>query len=188
MTIKNSNKSAQKKTQTFKRKAFMFAVNFMPIRLLVKHRRAVSAVVSNLILVAAVIVIGLVALSYARSTSISYQTQYGQNVNSDIDKLKETVAFEYVTYKAGEGKLYVYFMNAGSIGNLNIKTALLSNSSWSSTVQDPQTKYLNGTLTSDFGVAEEGYLALSFPGLTSGSYTVKLTTGRDSSFASDFMV
>ncbi len=187
MSIKNKIKAVRKKTQTIKRKVTASVIGFTPIHMLVKNRRATSAVVSNLILIAAVIVVGFVALGYARSTSNNYQTQYRQTVNSDIDKLKETIAFEYAYYKVNVGNLSVYFMNAGSIGNLNITTVLLSNSTWSKSFHYPPMHYLNGTLTNAFGVGEEGYIILPCSPLASGPYTVKLTTWRVSTFATNFM-
>ena len=155
---------------------------------LIRNRRAVSAVISNVILMAAVIAVGIAVLGYVTSTSNSYVTQYGQTVNFDIDKLRETVAFEYVFYDATAGNLSVYFMNAGSVNNINVTTIYVSNSSWYTTFSGMTMKYLNGTTTNALNVGEEGYVVLSPVTLVSGNlYTVKIITWRGSAFAYNFV-
>lgn len=158
---------------------------------LIKERRAISAVISNMILISAVIAIGLVVFAYVNYTSNSYVTQYGQTVNSDIDKLRETVAFEYAFYNATDGKLSVYFMNAGKVNNVNVTTIYVSNSSWYTTFSGitlPPMKYLNGTATAALNVGEEGYMVLSPLTLVSEeSYTVKIITWRGSAFEYNFV-
>ena len=177
-----------KKARLVKRKAFSALMCFKPAYRLYRNRRAVSAVISNLILIAAVITVGFVALAYVRSTSADFQADYAQTTNSDIDRLKETVSFENVYYKASESKLYIYFINAGTISNLEIKSIVVSNSISTATISVTQMSYLDGTLTTGFGVGEQGCIAVTCsPALTGGSYTVKVTTGRDSSFATNFM-
>lgn len=154
---------------------------------LIAAERAVNAVISNLILIAAVIVIGFAALAYVNSTSNNYVTQYGQSVNSDIDKLRETVAFEYVYYNSTSvpKTLSVYFMNAGKINNVIISNSTVSNSTWSTTFNCiGATKYLNNTSTGAFSMGEEGYFIQTLNiALVSGSdYTIKIKTGRGSVF------
>ena len=117
MTTKNKHKTLQKKTQSLKRSI----ASFVLFRSLVKNKRAVSAVVSNLILIGAVLAIGLVALGYARSTAINYQTDYAQTMSSDIGKLKESLIFEYAHY--GSNQLSLYVLNSGPV-NVTIKSYL----------------------------------------------------------------
>src|SRR4030042_461146 len=114
MTNKNKHKTLQKRTQSLQR----CLVGFALFRTLAKNKRAVSAVVSNLILIGAVLAIGLVALGYARSTSINYQTDYAQTMNSAINKIKESLTFEYAYYSSNQLTLYV--MNSGTV-NVTIK-------------------------------------------------------------------
>ena len=191
MSRRHKNKTIGQKAESLKRKVKASAMKFTPLHFLIKNRRAVSAVMSNLILIGAVMAVGLVVLAYARSTSVNYQTAYGESVGSDISKLKETITFEYVTYK--ENNLNIYFMNSGNIGNLYIKTVVLSRSSWSTTVQTPQIRYFpmppsaTGTPTNALGVGEEGVIILDQT-LASGHYTVKVTTERGSTFAYNFIV
>lgn len=187
MSTKNKAQVIRKKTRIIKRKVTASVIGFTPIHMLVKNRRATSAVVSNLILIAAVIVVGFVALGYARSTSNNYQTQYGQTVNSDIDKLKETLSFEYAFYNSTSKNLYVYFLNSGTT-NVKVDMVFLSTSSQNVTFS---MYYKNGQPdpTHIINIGQEGYIVYNTnTSLSSGIYTVKLTTGRGSSFAYDFVV
>ena len=185
MDLKNKHKTIGQKAQIIKRKVTASAMSFKPFHLLVKNRRAVNTVMSNLILIAAVIVVGFVVLAYVRSTANDYQTQYQQTVNSDIDKLKETLAFEYVHYDA-TGKVHIYFMNAGNV-NVEIDKVFLS----TSTDNFPFTMYdLNNNLQTShvLGIGEERQIILQNITLVSGTYIVKLTTMRGLTFANNFAV
>ena len=143
-----------------------------------------SVVISNMILVAAVVAVGFAVLAYAYSKSELYVTEYNNMVYSDIDKLKETIAFEYIFYNSStNGRLSVYLLSAGAVGNVNVTTVYVSNSSWSSTFSTISLKYLNGTTSSALKVGEEGYFELSPIILVNGStYTVKIVTWRGSIF------
>jgi hypothetical protein len=155
---------------------------------LIRDRRAISAVISNIILIVAVIAIGFAVLAYVNSTSNSYVTQYGQTVNSDIDKLRETVAFEYAFYNntATPKTLSVYFMNAGKVNNVTATTIYVSNYTFNSTMF--QMKNLYDGPTNALNVGEEGYVVLSPITLVSGNlYTVKIITWRGSAFEYSFV-
>ncbi len=173
-----------------------------PVRRLTRDVKAVSVVISNLILIAAVIVMGFVALAYANSQSNNYVSQYGKSVSSDIDKLKEVVTFEYAYYNAtGFGatnaSLRVYIMNAGSIGNVRMENLTTSNSSWHYTWNwvpaNLTLRYLNGAAASVLNVGQEGYLTIALSQaannrlVVGSSYTLKLTTGRGSNFEYTFI-
>ena len=183
MCIKNKTKTIGQKTHNLKHVVVESAMRFTPIRTLVKNRRAVSAVMSNLILIGAVVAIGLVALGYTRATSINYQTQYAEDMSSDIGKLKENISFEYVHYDGSLNILHVYFLNCGTldveIDRLSVNTS----------TQSFSTYHLNGTSIPNNIIAhgQEGHIESSM-NLPSGTYSVKLTTGSESVFAYDFLV
>ncbi len=186
MRIKNTVNNVQKKTLKMRRKVTARLMGYTPIRMLVKSKRALSPVISNLILIAAVISLGFIALAYARSTSINYQTQYQQTENTDVDKLKETLAFEYVFYNSN-GQVQIYVINAGSI-TLQVDRVYLSNSPNNVTYT---MKYMNGTTIEPnhtIGIGVERQIVFVSQALPSGSYTVKVTTIRGSSFAYNFVV
>lgn len=154
-------------------------------RLFVKDRRAVNTVISNMILIAAVIVLGFVVLSYAQNNSHNYEYQYQETVNSDISKLKESISFEYAYYNATTKNVLVYFLNSGDIA-VTIDKAYLSSS--------PQNiafsmYYKNGVSCASHILesGQEGHIVVN-ANLGSGSYQVKVVTERESNFAYDFIV
>jgi len=169
MKIKNTK--SELRFQWFKRKA-SYLTRRSTLQKLRTNIRAVSPVISSIILVAAVIVLGFVALVYARGMASDYQVQFREDVNSDISKLKENLSSEYIFYN-GTGYLSIYFMNTGS-NILEIDKVYLSTSS---TGFEPTVRYLSG-----------GLISLSVPGLASGSYTLKITTMRGSGFEYTFVV
>ncbi len=192
MKLNLQHKRAKKKPKSSKQALARSIFAVVPVRKLITNKRAVSAVISNMLLIAAVIAVGFVALGYARSTSNNYVAEYGQTVNSDIAKLKETIAFEYAFYNAtgygsANGSLTVFFMNAGSINDITIKNSAVGNFTFNCT---GQTKFLNSTLTSAFDIGEEGYFTQPLnTTLVSGTvYTVKILTGRGSTFVYNFAV
>ena len=155
-----------------------------------KNKRGLSVVISSVIMMAAVITIGFAVLAWTYSTSSSYTTQYGTTVSSDVDKLRERVAFEYIFYNntASPKNLAVYMMNFGQVGKVNVTTVYVSNSSWLATFSSPQLKFLNTTSTSYLNSGQEGYFVLSPITLHTGnSYTVKIVTWRGSIFESTFV-
>jgi hypothetical protein len=97
---------------------------------LLRDKGGVSAVISNVILIGAVIAVGFSVMAWTYSQSSVYQAQYKQSVNSDIDMLRERVSFEYVFYDNTAKTLSVYLMNSGQVSNVNFTTIYISNSSW----------------------------------------------------------
>jgi hypothetical protein len=125
-----------------------------------------------------------------------YQAQYRESVNSDIDKLRERVSFEYVFYNNNTKSLSVYLMNSGKVDNVNFTTVYIRDFSSSSpiatfTSDHFQLTFLNPPQqpTHDLDMGEEGriLLDLSLVTLQSGNaYTVKVETRRSSYFESMF--
>ncbi|MCJ7424426.1 hypothetical protein MUP01_09200 [Candidatus Bathyarchaeota archaeon] len=159
------------------------------IQKLLRDRGGVSAVISNVILVGAVIASGFTVVAWTNSRSNAYITQYSESINSDVDKLRERVSFEYVFYNDAAKNLSVYLMNSGKADHMNFTTVYVSsNASPPVTFTSIQLKFLNGTPTPDLGVSQEGYFALSSITLQQNStYTVKVVTRRGSSFANMFV-
>jgi hypothetical protein len=185
MTTKNTYKTLQKKTQSIKRSIASFAL-FHP---LVKNKRAVSAVISNIILIGAVMAVGLVALGYARSTAINYQADYSETMNNDINKIKESLTFEYAHYSSNQLSLYI--INSGPI-NVTIKSISINSSPVSSLAW---TIYpINGAqpLSQSLPIAKgtEVRIVVSTTGISLpiGENSVKIISGSDSNFAYNFLV
>jgi hypothetical protein len=159
---------------------------------LFRDRGGVSAVISNVILVGAVIAVGFGVMTWTYSQSSLYQAQYRESVSSDIDKLRERVSFEYVFYNNNTKSLSVYLMNSGKVDNVNFTTVYISSSSpiVTFTSDQFQLKFLNPPQqpTPDLDMGQEGYVLLDLSSVTlpPGKYTVKVETRRSSYFESIF--
>ena len=149
---------------------------------LLRGRRAVSVVVSNVILTGAVIAVGFVVLSWTQYRSSAYNEQYGEAMNADIARLKERLAFEYVFYSGGN--LSVYLMNCGTIDNVTIQTVYVTaiTGVLIQVNSNVTLMHFNGVEIADLDRGEEGYFVLSLPNLISSSYSVRIVTGRGSTF------
>jgi len=159
---------------------------------LLHERRAVSPVVSEIILTGAVIVAGFAVLFWTQYRSSAYNEQYSEAMNADIARLKERLAFEYVFYDQSGNRLLVYLMNSGTIDGLTIQTVYIENSTWFSVFPKSQIdlKFLNGTSypVHELDRGEEGYFVLSQVGVLSGkSYSVRIVTERGASFENSFV-
>jgi predicted PurR-regulated permease PerM len=152
---------------------------------LLKSRRAVSAVISNLILIAAVIVVGFAVIAWAQSTSSSYNQHYSSAINSDINQLQERIVFEYIHYDNAKNNLTVYLMNSGTISNVMIATVYVNNTP-NSTIA--LRLLSSGAPISSLNATIEGYFSIiPYPSLASAtSYSIKIITGRGSSFVGTF--
>ena len=147
-----------------------------------------SAVVSNVILTGAVITVGFVVLAWTQSRSSAYNEQYSEAMNADVARLKERLTFEYVFYNNSANNVSVYVMNSGTINSINITTVYVSNATWFTSNSSITLKFLNGTSTNDLDTGEEGYFVLRQVSLVTGnSYSVKIITGRGSTFESTFV-
>ena len=150
-----------------------------------KNKHAVSAVISNMILVAAVIAVGFSMLTWTQSQSSNYTNQYGRAISSDIDQLKERIVYEYIYYNNAQKNLTVYLMNSGTIGNVNITTVYVNNTP-NSTIA--LRLLSSGASISSLNATQEGYFSISpFPILALGTnQSIRIITWRGSSFVGTF--
>ncbi len=100
---------------------------------LTRNRRAASAVISNMILIAAVLVIGLVALVWTQSQSVDYQRAQTAAMDKNINQLKERISLEIANYKPNvanpvtpNNTLTLYLLNSGLV-NVTIQYVYLDN-------------------------------------------------------------
>jgi hypothetical protein len=157
---------------------------------LLRERRAVSTVVSNVILAGAVIAVSFVVLFWAQYRSSAYNAQYSEAMNADIARLKERLAFEYVFYSGGN--LTVYLMNCGTIDNVTIQTVYVKDATGAPIQVNSSITLMqfNGTQIADKDLdrGEEGYFVLSSLSLSTGaSYSLRVITGRGSTFDHTFI-
>lgn len=152
---------------------------------LFRDKRAVDAVIANLILIGAVIVVGFAALFWAQYQSYTYNQQYSDIIGSDINQTQERIVFENIVYDKTKNNMTVYLMNSGTIGNVNITTIYVNNKP-NSTIA---LKFLNGASSNALNVGQEGYFSIApYPSLSVGtSYSIKIKTGRESTFVGTFV-
>jgi hypothetical protein len=158
------------------------------LKKLFKNRRAVSAVISNLILMGAVIAVGFSVLAWSISQASNYNNQYSQTIAADINQTKERVTFEYVLYNNTNSNLKVYLMNSGTIDGIALGTVYVFNSTWTGTASITLT-FFNGTSppNQQIDVGQERSFTISPINLVSGkSYSLKIITARGSSFVQLF--
>ncbi len=149
-----------------------------------KNRRGISAVISNLILIAAVIAVGFTVLVWSQTQSSNYTNLYGNAIRSDTDQLRERLAFEYIHYS--NSTVTVYLMNSGTIGNVSVASVYVNNASYAS----PPLHLLNKTPVISLNITQEGYFTVAIPSsaaLAPGiNYPITVITGRGSSFVATF--
>jgi len=152
----------------------VFAIS--PVHKLITNRRAINAVISNIILIGAVIVVGFAALFWSQYQSSIYQTQYTSDVNANIGQLQEKIVFEYVV-KVDSSHLKVYLLNCGK-QNVTINAVYVNGINSTSTYSGLTT--LGGAPTTSLNVGDHVFFTVSTSG--SSPYLVKIVTGRNSIF------
>lgn len=150
------------------------------------NRRGISAVISNLILMGAVIAVGFAVLAWSQYQSSSYNSLYGNAIKADMDQLRERVSFEFIYYDATANALNVYLMNSGTIGEVIVASVYVGDSSYASPTLFP----LNDTDTpiSSLDIKQEGFFSIyPSPALELGkNQPIMIVTGRGSSFVATF--
>ena len=107
MKLKLQKKRSMKKTKYNRQISCSLKFAVAPVRKLIMNRRAISAVLSNMILIAAVVMVGFTALIWSQNQASDYQKQYGAAINADMIQLKERISLEYATYNGGTLKIYL---------------------------------------------------------------------------------
>jgi hypothetical protein len=149
-------------------------------------------VISNLILIGAVIVVGFGVLGWSQSQSLSYKQQYSSVISSDINQLQERIVLEWAYYNSTLTNLKAYLMNSGTV-NVTIQTAYVGSQSgsltqYSFTLYNFQNQPVSGkTLNATTGM-REGYVLISPIILGSGSYLIRIITAGGSAFVFTFAV
>jgi hypothetical protein len=162
------------------------------LRNLLRCRRGVSAVVSNVILTGAVIAVALFVFNWMQYRASNYNTEIGVAINSDVNKLKERVAFEYVFYnRTTPYNVSAYLMNSGTVGNVTVQAVYIRDSTNAlvMTSTNPTLKFFNDTTMPKqyLDISQEGYFQITSVSLVAdSSYTIQIVTGRGSIFVNTF--
>ena len=146
-------------------------------------RRALSPVISSLIMASVVIALSFAVLAWAQFRTSDYVETYGETTDAEIARLKERLTVEYIFYNVSSGNISIYLLNSGAIGNVTIESVR---------VQDDAAynEFLTGTLNPNdyLDMRDEGYIILPCDTLTTGNYYVRILTERGSIFDSRFVV
>ena len=183
MNLQNSIKATYGKTTGIKRKITASTICFKQLYTIGKNRRAVSVVLSNLILVAAVIVVGFSVIAWEQSQAIQYQQTLSGIINNDMNQLQERLSFEFISYNGTT--LKVNIINSGTNNNINVTSIKVGNNP--SLIVD-NLYLLDGTQVNGLSVGQDGYFIVNLsPSLTHGTYSIEITTSRRSNFATSFV-
>jgi len=156
-------------------------------------KRAVSAVISAVILTGAAIALGFAVLAWSQSRSSEYIKDYGEATDAEIARLKERLTVEYVFYNSSTRTIRIFLLNSGAINDTKIQSVYVRNSTWNwVTSSPPSLKSFNGASIpdQDLDMGEEGYVdvVLSPIALQAGRYYfVRIVTERGSIFESEFV-
>ncbi len=140
------------------------------------NRRAINAVISNIILIAAVIAVGFAVLIWSQYQSANYQMEYSNEVNGNIAQVQEKIAFQYVANSGGV--LKVYLLNYG-IQNVTVQKVFVNG-------QENSTAIVLHPLGSELSVVpsinvnSQAFFTIDPSG--SSPYVVTIVTGRGSTF------
>lgn len=150
--------------------------------------RGISTLITNIILISVIITAGFMLMFWTMNYTGEFNKQFSEIMNADIARLKERLVFELVNYNPSESTLDVYLLNCGTIDNVTVHTVYIYNSTYSVYSGSVDLRYLDGTLTADLDIGDEGYITLDGLSLSSGSYNVRIITGRGSTFERNFYV
>ena len=173
-----------KKTKTNSSHTAKWSKFVGPIQILRTNRRAINAVLSNLILIAAVLAVGFTVLIWSQYQSANYQMQYSGDVNANIAKVQEKIVFQYVVREA-DGHLSVYVLNCGSRDVTILQVYVNGHNCSSAFTLSP---FGSGTSVVPLGAGAQAKIDITVPTLVpspiSSPYLVKIVTERGTNFVS----
>lgn len=164
---------------------------FKPIKLvrnLLFDKRAVSVVLSTLIITAGVIAAGIAVLYWAYSWGNIANDQYASTIANSQNSMQEGLSFEFIS--CSNNVLTVYVINSGLSNNVTLARLYI----WNSTNQPigayniTQLNPMNGKATIfSLNKGGEGYFQVTpSPALSSGYYTIRVVTGSGRNFDGSF--
>ncbi len=150
-------------------------------------RRAVSPAISSVIMAGAIIIVGFSVLTWTFDQSADYNHQYAVSMQTNLDKLREKLIFEYVFYNVTSNETNVYLLNCGETPEVSLVSITLRNSTWHQSVSSPPLRFLNSTQVQSLNIDEEGKLKITSALQTGTSYTLSISTSRGKSFVTKFV-
>jgi len=153
---------------------------------IIHDKKAATVAVSTVIITSAAVALGFAVLYWAQSKTDSLNSQFNEEMEADIARLREKITFECVFYDSVNNELYVYVFNCGKSDDVIIVAAYVRNDTWMESFSDIQLRFLNGTVTESLDTGEHAYIKLSVDLTTDSIYTIRLITGRGRIFETSF--
>ena len=161
------------------------------IRSLIFNRKAISVVVSTIVLTAGVLAMGIAVMYWAFSWGNIAAQDYSKSEANSAMAAQERLGFEYINYSSSSNMLTVYIMNWGTAKSVNITNVYLWDNLHNPIGQYPNPQLLNitsGAAIGSLNIGDEGYLSISLSNqLASNSlFYIRIITGRGRTFDSSF--
>jgi len=169
------------------------------IRGLLGSKKAVSVVVSTVVLSAGVLALGIAVLYWAYSWGNIANLQYSKAVAASSYAVSERVGFEYISYSSSgnTNNLTVNIINWGRANNLNISHVYIWDSFHNFVGTGAYTPSQLTNITSGspipnnlLNIGDEGSFRVTWLSntLPNGYYNIRIVTGRGRNFDSSFVV
>jgi hypothetical protein len=178
MSKRNKNPLASRITLSGKRK----------MKKILFNKKAVSVVVSTLVLTAGVLAMGIGVLYWAYSWGNLATRAYSTSEANNAKAVQERLGFEHTDFT--NNILAISLINWGDANNVTITNVFI----WDSAHQpfaefiNPQLRNITtNAIISGLNMGDEGYLRISPPRLADNSlYYIRLVTARGRTFDSTF--
>jgi len=166
------------------------------IRGLLSSKKAVSVVVSTVVLTAGVLALGIAVLYWAYSWGNLANLEYSRAVADSSHAVSERIGFEYISFSSANNQLTVNIINWGRANNLSISLVYIWDSfhnyvGTGAYFPSQLTNLTTGSPIPDnsLNMGDEGGFTVRIPNsLPNGYYNIRIVTGRGRNFDSSFIV
>jgi hypothetical protein len=159
------------------------------VRTLLFDKKAVSVVISTIVLTAGVLAMGIAILYWAYSWGNIANHTYSTAEENSAKAVQERLGFEYIDYSGNI--LTVNIINWGTSNNVTIASVRIYNSAhqYLSNYTRPTLRNITTSAVIPFGlpVTGEGYFRITpIPALGSGLFYIQIVTDRGRTFDGSF--
>jgi archaellum component FlaF (FlaF/FlaG flagellin family) len=157
------------------------------IRNILFDKKAVSVVVSTIVLTAGVLAMGIAVLYWTYSWGSLASRAYSAAEENSVKAIQERLGFEYIDYSSSTNTLTVTLINWGDTNNITIADVVLSNSAHQivGNYSRPQLMSMSNSPIAGLNMTAEGYFRIP-QSLTPGFYFIRVVTDRGRTFDSTF--
>jgi hypothetical protein len=160
------------------------------MRSLFLNRKAVSVVLSTIVLTAGVLAMGIAVLYWSYSWGNMATKAYSNSEANNAKAVQERLGFEYIAYDVSSNSLTISLINWGTANSINITSVHLSDSLHQPVggYSNPQIRDITGKPVSSLNMGSEGYIKIFLTSsLSSNSlYYIRVVSGRGRTFDSSF--